>query len=383
MKIGIYGGTFNPVHIGHVRLLQSFSKWLQLDLTIVVPTRIPPHKSSFMLADAAKRLEMCHIAFDAPNVLVSDIELKRPGKSYSVDTVTQLKQQYPGADFYFLMGSDMFLSLESWHRYDDLKQMVTFCATAREEDEFGRLRACSRKLQEGGAKTCVADFKVTPVSSSQIREKVLYHEPFEQLVPEGISSWISENGLYSFEKTVQSFSGVVRAHLEDQRFHHSLCVAEAAADLARKNNANPYKAYVAGLLHDVMKQTEEQEQLQFIKKSGILFADIEFSSKALLHAVGGCAFVYENLGLRDRDLLNAIRYHTTSRPGASLLEDILYVADFISADRDYPDVDVIRQKAQADLKDAKLYGLSYTISDNVGKQRKIGINTIEAYNSLL
>ena len=106
-------------------------------------------------------------------------------------------------------------------------------------------------------------------------------------------------------------------------------------------------------------------------------------SKALWHAVTGCAYVKNVLGFSDQDFLNSIRYHTTSRKGASLLEDVVYIADFISEDRDYPDVDVIREKAWRSLREAKEYGLAYTIADNTKKGRQVGANTVEAYKELI
>ncbi len=382
-RIAIYGGTFNPVHIGHVNLLQGFVDALKFDKVIVIPTNIPPHKNVSLTADAQTRLEMCKRAFDFSNVCVSDIELKRQEKSYSINTVNQLKETYPNDELFFLMGSDMFLSLETWYRYDELKKLITFCAASRNKEDKEKLEKHAKVLEKNGAKTIVVDIDVIDLASAQIRERIMFGEEYTSLVPPKVAEIIEEKSLYSFEKSVEYFTAEIRKKLDDNRFTHSLCVAESANYLAKKYGANCKKAYIAGLLHDITKQTSEQEQLQLIEKFGILFEDGEKQCKALWHAVTGCAYVKHVLGFKDEDFLNSIRYHTTSRKDASLLEDVVYIADFISADRNYPDVDVMREKSQRSLREAKIYGLSYTIEDNKKKGRMVGQNTVEAYNELI
>ena len=382
-NIAIYGGTFNPVHVGHTNLLDSFIKQLNFDKVIVIPTNIPPHKEVRLTADAQTRLEMCRVAFASDKVLVSDIELLRNEKSYSYDTVSQLKEIYPEDDLFFLMGSDMFLSLETWYRYDDLKKLITFCAAARNQEDRTLLEQHALRLEEKGAKTVIVDINVIDISSAQIREKIMFGQSCSEFLPKGVESIVREKNLYSFEHAVDFCKKAIRARLNDSRYHHSLCVAESAGKLANKYGADYNKAYIAGLLHDITKQTSEEEQLQLIEKFGILCEDTRTDSKALWHAVTGYLYVKNILGFTDEDFLNAIRYHTTSRKGASLLEDVVYIADFISDDRDYPDVDVMREKAQRSLKEAKEYGLAYTIADNTQKGRRVGANTVEAYNELL
>lgn len=382
-NIAIYGGTFNPVHIGHVNLLDCFIRTLDFDEVIVIPTNIPPHKNVHITADGETRLEMCRLAFKGEKITVSDIELKREDKSYSYDTVSELKKIYPDDDLFFIMGSDMFLSLEGWYRYDDLKKLITFCAAARSTEDRKLLEEQAVKLEKNGAKTVIVDIDIIDISSAQIREKIMFGEPVAEFLPKDVESIISKNNLYSFEQAVEFCKNIIRPRLNDSRYHHSLCVAKSAGELANKYGANYNKAYIAGILHDITKQTSEEEQLQLIEKFGILCEDTKMDSKALWHAVTGCAYVKNVLGFSDKDFLNSIRYHTTSRRGASLLEDVVYIADFISEDRDYPDVDVIREKAWRSLREAKEYGLAYTIADNTKKGRRVGANTVEAYKELI
>ena len=382
-NIAIYGGTFNPVHIGHVNLLDSFIKKLDFDKVIVIPTNIPPHKQVNITADGQTRLEMCEVAFADKKIEVSDIELKREDKSYSFNTVSSLKEIYPNDQLFFLMGSDMFLSLESWYRYDDLKKLTIFCAAARNLEDRKLLEQHAEKLEQNGAKAIVVDIDIIDISSAQIREKIMFGENCAEFLPKEVEKIVSEKKLYSFEQAVEFCKNAIRPRLNDARYNHSLCVAKSAGKLADKYGANHNKAYIAGILHDITKQTSEEEQLQLIEKFDILCEDTKTDSKALWHAVTGAAYVKNVLKFSDEDFLNSIRYHTTSRKGASLLEDVVYIADFISDDRDYPDVDIMREKAWRSLKEAKEYGLAYTIADNTQKGRQVGANTIEAYKELI
>ena len=134
MRIGIYGGAFNPVHKGHVKLAEEIKEKAYLDKIIIMPSGLSPHKSSGQLIDSEHRLEMCRLAFDKEYFEVSDLEIRREGKSYTVDTVTELKSVYPNDELYLVMGSDMLLSFHKWYRYEDILSAVTICATTRQGD---------------------------------------------------------------------------------------------------------------------------------------------------------------------------------------------------------------------------------------------------------
>lgn len=140
-RIGIFGGTFNPVHSGHLLLARHYLDALKLDRLLVIPTGTPPHKDAPELLDGEKRMQLCALAFeDQPRVQLCDIELRREGKSFTVDTVGWLRQQYPQAQLYLLVGSDMFLSFERWKSWQQILQQVTLCTAARSSGELLQLR---------------------------------------------------------------------------------------------------------------------------------------------------------------------------------------------------------------------------------------------------
>jgi predicted HD superfamily hydrolase involved in NAD metabolism len=175
----------------------------------------------------------------------------------------------------------------------------------------------------------------------------------------------------------------LRGRLTPKRYRHSLAVADQAEHLARKYGADPEKARVAGLLHDILKDTDGDSQLQILKDFGILLDTVEKSSHKLWHARSGAVFIEHILGITDPDILNAVRYHTTARAGMSLLETVLYLADFTSADRDYPDVDVMRELTERDLDAAMQYAVAYTIDDLKEQERPVHPDTLACYKEIV
>lgn len=176
---------------------------------------------------------------------------------------------------------------------------------------------------------------------------------------------------------------ILKKKLTNKRLNHSLMVAKAARTLAKQYNVDSEKAYKAGLLHDVMKNESRENQLREIKLAGIELEDDELENDKLLHAPAGAAYVINNMEERDKDLINAIRYHTTGRRQMSKLEKIVYVADLISADRTYDDVEIVRQKAKKSLEQAIFYIISFQISYLAQNSMFIGKNTVDLYNEML
>lgn len=176
---------------------------------------------------------------------------------------------------------------------------------------------------------------------------------------------------------------IIREKLDDYRYEHSINVAEKAAEIAGQYGADIEKAYLAGLLHDVTKNLTDEEQLHFFDTFGIMLTDAEKSSPKVWHAISAWVFIKEELGIKEKDILDAVRYHTTGRADMSLLEKVVYIADFTSKDRKYPDVDVLRKIVSENLEDGVIYALSYTISSLSGKNKVIHPDTFNAYNQLL
>ena len=176
---------------------------------------------------------------------------------------------------------------------------------------------------------------------------------------------------------------LIRSKLSADRFNHSLNVADSAKELALSYGADVDKAYTAGLLHDVMKNASEEEQLGVLSEAGIALMPVERENKKLWHAIAGAAYVKFVMGIDDRDIIIAVRYHTTGRSGMSLLERIVYLADYISADRNYNGVEDMRRLCKSDSDEAILYALTFGIPDLVSKGRVIHPDSIDLYNEVI
>lgn len=172
----------------------------------------------------------------------------------------------------------------------------------------------------------------------------------------------------------------VRPLLSERRFHHSECVAQMAEHLAEKYGADPEKAWCAGMLHDILKEQPKEEQLKMMDEFGIILTDEERSAPKLWHAILGAAYLERRVGISDREILNAVRYHTTARAGMSLLEKVLFVADFISDDRQFDGVEPLRKAAKKSLEQAVLLGCAVTVQDLAEHHLAIHPDTIAAYN---
>ena len=196
MRIGVYGGSFNPPHNGHKMLATELASRLELDKLIIIPSNISPQKSNNGNIDPAHRVNMCNILFDDDIFTVSDCEISRGGKSYTFDTLNFIKNEYKDAELFLFMGSDMLLSFHTWYRYEDIMAMCTLCAISREDDDTRNqmLRYASETLRNGNI--MIFDVTPVPVSSSQIRDNIRSGKSCEALLDSRIISYIKENNLY-------------------------------------------------------------------------------------------------------------------------------------------------------------------------------------------
>lgn len=176
---------------------------------------------------------------------------------------------------------------------------------------------------------------------------------------------------------------ILKEHLDDYRYNHSLCVALEAQRLAEKYNCDLEKAYLAGLLHDITKNESSEFHLNYLNRFGIILSDVELKSPKLWHAISGSVFVKNELKIDDEEIISAIRYHTTAKSNMSLLDKVIYVADFTSCDRNYPDVDVMREKAEKSLENAIIYAVSYTVNKLIKDKNPVHPDTIAAYNDAI
>lgn len=196
-RILIFGGTFNPIHTGHVRLAKTAAEQLNADRLLIIPANIPPHKIADCLTDGIDRFNMCRLAFDGyDKAEISDIELRQTGKSYTINTLEQLDRLYPDSRFYLLMGADMFLSFTQWKDPHKIAQYAVLCAAARDEAQYNSLTQQGKLLKAEGISSIVLDIDPFEISSTEIRERLKNKQSCKGILPDKVIQYIEQKGLY-------------------------------------------------------------------------------------------------------------------------------------------------------------------------------------------
>lgn len=198
MRIGIFGGTFNPVHNGHVQAVARTISCASLDQVLVIPTAVPPHKAAAGMAEGRHRLQMCRLAFaEMPKVKILDLEIKRGGPSYTVVTLQDLRVRYPDDELFLVMGADMFLTFEQWVQFETIMAAVSFCVLPRNAAEQSEIHAYAVHLSLPAHKLLFIPMPETPLSSSDIRADFASGKCPRDKMPARVTSYICEHGLYT------------------------------------------------------------------------------------------------------------------------------------------------------------------------------------------
>ena len=366
-RIGIYGGTFNPPHIGHLRAAQQAAEILDLDKLLLIPDRIAPHKVIPSGSPTPEqRLEMLRLAVAGDSKLeVSDIELQREGPSYSYITVEQLREIHPDAKLYLLMGTDMFLSFLSWKNPERILANVTLAVLYRgEKGEVRLIEEQMEKLRETGADVVLIRNDVVNISSTQMRRLIAFRCAGE-LLPEGVLDYIREHRLYDTRTNwknlpMEELEKVVISLLNPNRVANVLGCRDTAVELARHWGANEEDAARAGILHDITKAIDGPLQLTLCEAYGKILSDFSRKYPKTLHALTG-SLVAERIFGENEEVVSAICHHTTGKADMTLLQKIIYVADYMEPCRDFPGVENLRNLAYTDMDAALKLGLEMTL----------------------
>ncbi len=383
-RIGIYGGTYNPPHVGHMRAAAHAIEVLKLDRLLLIPNNIAPHKQ--MPEDAAtaqQRMDMLWMsAKGLEKTEILDLELQRDGKSYTSDTVAQIRKIYPEGELFLLMGTDMFLNFLTWHEYRTISDQVTLAVFYR--GERGEQEAVCRqqeRLEEMGIRVVRICNPVTAISSTDLRRMLIFGCADPYLCP-GVGDYIRAQGLYDTGRDyknlpMDALEETVVKLLKENRVTHVLGCRDAAVELARQYGENEVAAARAGLLHDITKALDGPLQLTLCSEYDILLSKFSQENPKTLHALTG-SLVAEQVFGENQAVVTAIRYHTTGRPAMSRLEKILYLADYIEVNRNFPGVDRLRAAAHRSLDEGMLMGLEMTLSQLREQKRQISQNSIDA-----
>ena len=365
-RIGIYGGSFDPPHIGHIRGAEAAAKELALDELVLMPAREVPGKNRPMgSAGCAQRLRMLQLATQGSDLLkVSDWELGREN-CRTWETVLHFRELYPDDELVLVVGSDLLQSLPAWKNAELIRENASIAVMRRGGKGEGSLIAeKTALLQSLGASVRRINNPIEPISSTQLRRLLAFGAGWEFL-PMGVAAYIRENRLYNVGANwknlpMEQLEPIVLGLLKPDRVKHVLGCRDTAVELARRWGASEEDAARAGLLHDVTKALDGPLQLTLCDAYGRILSDFSRRYPKTLHALTG-SLVAERIFGENKRVVSAICHHTTGKANMNLLETIIYVADYMEPNRDFPGVERLRQLAYSDIRAALKLGLEMTL----------------------
>lgn len=366
-RIAIFGGTFNPVHIEHVKTVAAAIDELKLDKLFLMPTFLPPHKN-VSPASGIDRINMLKIAFRSfEKVEISDFELKNVGKSYSYITAEHFRSIYPDAEIFMLVGGDMLKDFKTWKNPERILNAVRLAAVRREDYEFDESAELEYFKSVFKKDFTLLDFTGKTVSSTEIRTYLAFGlKP--QGVDEEVFSYIRENAVYPPD----AYQKYILEHLPEKRVIHTANVVICALKKAKELELDYEKVRVAATLHDCAKYDDYRAYDGFSLPKDV--------PPPVVHAFLG-AFVAENvLGVKDVEILDAIKYHTSGKAEMSMLAKLIFVADMIERGRDYEGVDILRAEYEKDFESCFRLCLKEEVQHLINKKQYIYAETLNAYD---
>ena len=382
MKIGIFGGTYNPVHLGHIWMARSVREELSLDRLYMVTAADPPHKPDPQRLAGSVRHRMVDIALrNEEGIFPSDIELKREGKSFTVDTLAHFKGQYRGAELYLIVGGDMLENFREWREPERILSMAKLVAVGR-PDQARDMRAIADDITARfGGEVILSSFFGPDISSTEVRRRMLEAIPVDTLVPRSVEHFLYENALYMPQEIVE-----IRARLSKvirkRRLDHTMLTTCEAVKLAARYRVDAKKTRLAAILHDCIK-LPNKELLAYCDEHCCDISEEERKNPYLIHSRLGAVIAMEEYGVTDPEVLSAIRHHTLGCVGMSLMDKIIYVADKIEPGRDFEGVDEMREAAYEDINRAMLMVMQHSAEYTAASGRAVNPSTRSVMDYLI
>ncbi len=355
MRIGILGGTLDPVHNGHVEIALAAMERLGLDGVMLMPAGDPPHKAR--VTARQDRMEMARLAAGMhPGLSASDVEISREGVTYTVDTLSALSVERPGDAWTYIIGADTLNVLESWREFPRVARLCDFAVVDRPgcDAELSKLRG--RAIESSyGARVTLLPVSGPALSSTKIRQQVAAGEDISGSVPAPVAEYIREKGLYLCDYSEAQIMEKLRATLTPRRLAHTMGVAETAERLAPMCGVDPRRARLAGLLHDCAKSMPLDQMRALVTEKLPDLDQAELETRQILHAPAGMILARDEYGVRDPSILSAIRKHTVGAGDMSPMDALIYVADFVEPGREpFPGLEKARKLAEKDIYRAML-----------------------------
>ena len=350
-RVGILGGTFDPVHLAHLQLAKSAYEQFQLETVIFLPAGDPPHKTNRQITPAYRRLEMLKLCLkDYPQFRISEYEIEKQGYSYTAETLEYFTQMNPEVQYYFIIGADSLFNMDTWYCPERCLSKAVFLVGNRQERAEEEIDKQIHYLTEryGGSIEQI-QMPGMEISSSKVRDLLSKGQDASHYLAPGVNEYILKNHLY-YKGPTENLTMAVKKKLPAGRFLHTLGVVEAALPMAAKFGCDAQKVKTAALMHDIAKPLTTAEMVDICQKAKDPVTPEELAREKVIHAKAGAIIARDEFGITDQEILDAIRYHTTGRPGMTMLEKIIFIADFIEPGRTKaPNLDRIRREAMLDL----------------------------------
>ena len=364
-RIGVMGGTLDPIHNGHLRMAQCALTEAALDRVLVLPSGNPPHKPHVTPGEDRWRM-VCAACADIPGLEPCREELDRSGTIFTVDTLSILREKYPKAELFYLIGADTLMELKNWREYGRVLKLTRFLVCPRSSRyTMDELEIERERLKLLGGHISWLDMEVLDVSSTQIREAICQGLPAPHL-PVPVQAYAEAAGLYGTTPRIPEAHAWLEklfTALSARRFAHTLGVAATARRLALVHGLDMGRAEMAGLLHDCAKCLPLREMQRIARENGLTEDESLMESGALLHSLVGEHVARTEYGMEDPAVLAAIRRHTTGAPGMTRLDMAVWLADAIEPTRSpYPGLAELRIIAEVSLERAILTSMESTLA---------------------
>lgn len=363
-RIGIIGGTFDPIHMGHIEMARAAKKRFSLDDVVFIPGGNTPHKDTHCVTPAKIRFDMVKAAVGA-EFPVCGYEVEKDSFSYTSDTLEYFKSNE--CELYFIVGADSLDYMERWHCPEIIFADAVIIAFGRKSFDMQKKAEALKDLY--GAKILFAEDKICDISSTEIRLLTDMGISAKEYLPDAAYDFITKNHMY--EGYFTGMREKVRQYEKESRFVHTLGVCKMAVKMAQHFGEDIKKTYAAALLHDIAKNISDDEMYEMCKRYNVELCDFEKKNPQVVHAKLGAYLAKRDFNITDDDIINAIKWHTLGRCDMTTLEKIIFVADMAEEGRSFDGVEKIRKAAFSDLDRAVLECVSQTISFNSNLGRSV------------
>lgn len=367
-RIAIFGGTFNPVHVEHIKIVESAINELNLDGIFVMPTFLSPHKT-LIPAKETERLNMLKLAFSGiSKVEVCDYEIKKGGVSFTYQTAEEFRNLYPDAQIFWIVGGDMLVDFKTWRYPERILSAVDLAVFNREDIQVDYEKESEYFVKRFGKNFVKLKYNGKTCSSTKIRVYSAFNLSLDGLAPKVVGDYIKENGLYKGDK----YTEYILKNLPEKRIRHTANVVLSALSKAKELGLPQEKVMIAATLHDMAKYKNASDYPNFSLPQGV--------PKPVEHAFLGAYLAKTELGITDEEILDAIRFHTSGKANMTKLAKLIFTADMVEEDRDYQGVNELREYFKGDLDECFRKCLEEEIIHLVNKKQYIYAETLSAYD---